>query len=401
MKLLYISYWSINDPLTISTVMPALSKLKRHFKSDRITLVTIERENANYPKYNIPYDFVDHVPLTPPAQQSFIATKTYEMVRVPKKIEALGRKLSVDLIYARTSLAGMLAYKVAKSLNVPFIVDSFEPHGDYMVNAGAWNETGLKYKYARKYLLRQMQSARYLITVTDHYRQYLHDHEHVPLDKLRVIPCTANLDKMVFLPSKRTEIRERLGISPSAKVAIYLGKLGGLYYEEEAFKILNQAFNFFTDLYVIMLGPNDKEKVLTQLEEYDIPKNRVHIDSVPKEEVAAYLSAADFAYSFVKPTPTGLFQSPVKHGEYWACGLPFITPDQISDDCEIIQSEGGGAVLSHDLSNIDACHEAILELIINPGYREEIRKLALKYKNESIIDDVLSGIARELLAENV
>ena len=111
---------------------------------------------------------------------------------------------------------------------------------------------------------------------------------------------------------------------------------------------------------------------------------------VPRNEVPAYLSAADYAYSFVRPTPTGLFQCPIKHGEYWACGLPFITPDRISDDHEVIRASGGGALLSHDLSNIRACHVEMGTILSDPHYRDKVRALAVKHKGLSMAADVYS-----------
>jgi glycosyltransferase involved in cell wall biosynthesis len=391
MKVLYISYWSINDPLTISSVMPTLPLLREHLRLERLTLVTIERQNANYPKYNIPYDFVDHVAISPKAQGNFLATKAYEMLLMPRQIGKICKANNIDLVYARCSLAGTIAYKINARLNIPFIVDSFEPHSDYMANCGAWEKDSWKYRYARKFEKLQMHQAKQLITVTANYRDYLASEEGVNPDKIAVIPCVTDLEQTKFKAELRERIRTKLNLGDST-TAIYLGKFGDLYYDDEAFKILKDGFEFFDDFRVILLTPTPKEHIQKQLRSYEIPEDRVYITSVPRSEVPSYLSAADFGYSFVRPHAASLFQCPIKHGEYWACGLPFITPDKIADDYRIIEREGGGSILAHDLSNLRATHEKISEIISNPNYRAEIRKLAVKYKSAAIADEVFSKI---------
>jgi hypothetical protein len=389
MKVLYISYWSINDPLTISSVMPTLKALRTFLGADRLTLTTVERKDANYPPYTIPFDFVDHVAITPKAQWNSLATKAYEMLVMPREIESVCRARQIDLIFARGSLAGTIACKVHERTKIPYIVESFEPHSEYMAQLGAWARDSWKYRYARKFELRQMQSARMLITVAHSYRDHLVAKEGVDPTRVAVVPCVVDLEEARFDSEQRHRIRKRLGLG-DAITAIYAGKFGGLYYEEEAFRVMRDAFDFFPDFRVVLLTPVARESILAHLDAQGIPRDRVHVQLVPRHEVPAYLSAADFAYSFHRPNPAALFLCPIKHGEYWACGLPFVVPRGVGDDSAVIEKEGGGALLDSSLSNIRACHEAIGRIIAAPGSRASVGQLAVRYKGEGIIADVLS-----------
>jgi len=391
MRVLYICYWSLSDPLTISSVMPTLPALKRHLGAERLTLVTIERGDADYAKYRIPYDFVDHIALEPIGQGGALFAKAHELLLMPGQIRRICLEQGMDLIFARCSLAGTIAYKVHKSTGIPFMVESFEPHSEYMANCGSWTRGGLKFRYARKYEKLQMQTARKLITVTQNYRDHLIKTEGVEESRIAVIPCVTDLESTRFDPALRREVRQRLGLG-QATTGIYVGKFGDLYYDEEAFTILQDAFAFFEDFHLILLTPTKPEQIRERLRARNIPVDRVHIASVARSEVPAYLSAADFAYSFVRPHAASLFQCPIKHGEYWACGLPFITPDGIGDDCRVIEAEGGGANLNRALTNIRRCHETIATMMAKPDYRDSIRQLAVKYKSVAIIDEVLSRI---------
>lgn len=391
MKVLYVCYWSLSDPLTISSVMPTLPALKKHLGAERLTLVTIERGDAAYAKYRTPYDFVDHIALEPMGQGGALFAKAHELLLMPRQIARICVKQGIDLIFARCSLAGTIAYKVHKSTGIPFVVESFEPHSEYMANCGSWTRGGLKFRYARKYEKLQMQTARKLITVTENYRDHLVKTEGVEESRIAVIPCVTDLETTRFDPVLRLKVRESLGLE-RATTGIYVGKFGDLYYDDEAFTILQDAFAFFEDFHLILLTPTKPEEIRARLRARDIPVDRVHIASVARSEVPAYLSAADFAYSFVRPHAASLFQCPIKHAEYWACGLPFITPDGIGDDCRVIEDEGGGANLNHGLTNLRQCHETIAAMMAKPDYRDSVRQLAVKYKSVDIIDAVFSRI---------
>lgn len=389
MKVLYVCYWSLSDPLTISSVMPTLPALKKHLGAERLTLVTIERGDAAYAKYRIPYDFVDHIALEPTRWGGALFAKAHELLLMPRQIKRICLEQGIDLIFARCSLAGTIAYKVHKSTGIPFVVESFEPHSEYMANCDSWTRGGLKFRYARKYEKLQMRTARKLITVTQNYRNHLVKTEGVEEGRIAVIPCVTDLESTRFDPVLRQTLRESLGLGQET-AGIYVGKFGDLYYDDEAFTILQDAFAFFEDFHLILLTPTKAERIRERLRARNIPVDRVHIASAPRSEVPAYLSAADFAYSFVRPHAASLFQCPIKHGEYWACGLPFITPYGIGDDCRVIENEGGGANLDHGLTNIRSCHETIATMIAEPDYRDSVRRLAVKYKSAAIIDTVFS-----------
>lgn len=391
MRALYICYWGLSDPLTVSSVMPSLVPLKQHLGLERLTLVTVERKGASYPRYNLPFDFVDHIPMTPMAGAGTLASKAYEMLMIPRRIAEICLKQGVDLVFARCSLAGTIAYKVHKSTGIPFIVESFEPHSEYMVNCGAWPKGGWRYRYAQRYEKHQVEHALKLITVTENYRRYLISAEGLDESRVAVIPCVTDLEQTRFDPELRERVRGRLGIG-GATAAVYVGKFGDLYYDDEAFTILEDAFAFFEGLQLILLTPTDPLRIRARLRAHKLPESRVHIASVARSEVPAYLSAADFAYSFVRPHAASLFQCPIKHGEYWACGLPFIAPDRIGDDYKVIASDRGGANLDHTLTNIRECHETIAEIIARPDHRASIRQLAVRYKGVDIIDRVYSQI---------
>ena len=84
--------------------------------------------------------------------------------------------------------------------------------------------------------------------------------------------------------------------------------------------------------------------------------------------------------------------SPIKNGEYWACGLPVITPSDIGDDSEILKESGLGIVVE-DIDNPTKYFRQLEELI-NTNNKDEIRKLAEKYRNPDIVNKTYEKLIR-------
>jgi hypothetical protein len=75
-----------------------------------------------------------------------------------------------------------------------------------------------------------------------------------------------------------------------------MGKFGYIYYDSEVFKIFKTTFDVFnSDMFLIILTPNEQTDVMKKLEAVSFPLNKVYVSKVPHSEVAAYLSSADFA----------------------------------------------------------------------------------------------------------
>jgi len=75
--------------------------------------------------------------------------------------------------------------------------------------------------------------------------------------------------------------------------------------------------------------------------------NRYTVKRAAFHEVPAYLSAADAAIAFYKPTLSRLATSPVKVAEYLACGLPVVLNAGVGDSDALIRNERVGTVIEN------------------------------------------------------
>lgn len=267
--------------------------------------------------------------------------KIYDFIHFPKQIKLLCETHQINLIIARGAPAGSLAFLVWKKLGIPFVVESFEPHADYMRAAGVWRAWDLRYIFQKHWEEKQKKIAKALITVAHNYKHQLIN-EGVAEDKLFVAPCA--VDTQMFYPDSdvREKMRNQFRIPANAKVGVYAGKFGGLYLEEEAFAIFKQAFEQIPDFYLLLLTNTNKQWLQKQIADFELPSKRIIINFVPYQSVNDYLNMADFAFALYKSNQVSPYLSPVKIGEYWAVGLPVIITPGLGDEKDFIEKDGLG-----------------------------------------------------------
>jgi hypothetical protein len=363
MRILFLSYWGVQEGLTSATVIPHLKILSENERVEKIIFCSIER--AHTPVSAVPIGKkIVHVPLFSQEQGSVLITKFKDFYSFPKQLEELCKTHRVDSIICRSSLAGSLGYLVSRRLKIPYVVESFEPHADYMIDSGIWSALDPRLWIQRYFERKIKKTAKVLLPVSQHYQQKLLA-EGVDPQHILLMPCCVSINDFLFSESTRLSVRNLHGIQDEDVVGIYVGKFGGIYYDEEAFELYAQAFSFFgARFFLMVITADDQGPLKAYIEKYKIPEDRVLIKKVPHREVADYLSSADFAFSTIKPAPSRKYCSPIKDGEYWANGLPILIEDHIGDDSGIIKRHGGGVIL--DRSNPLVAFRKIAE-ILNSG----------------------------------
>lgn len=343
-RILFLGYWNLSDGLTHSTILPHLRILKSMPQVQYLHFANTQREpieeNATKPLEEI------GIPYTPLFSKNLAINqfnKIYDFIHFPKQIKLLCETHQINLIIARGAPAGSLAFLVWKKLGIPFVVESFEPHADYMRAAGVWKPWDLRYFFQKHWEEKQKKMAKALITVAKNYKHQLIK-EGIAEDQLLVAPCA--VDTQMFYPDAdvREKMRNQFKIPAHAKVGVYAGKFGGLYLEEEAFAIFKQAFEQIPDFFLLLLTNTNTQWLQKQIAHFQLPSNRIIIDFVPYQSVNDYLNMADFAFALYKSNQVSPYLSPVKIGEYWAVGLPVIITPGLGDEKDFIEKDGLGFI---------------------------------------------------------
>lgn len=385
MRILYISYWGIDDVLTSATVIPNLALLRTY--SDTIVLCTVERSPVTSTPQLPPG--VIHLPVQNFLRLPRFLRKLTDYVRLYIVLLKIKRRYQITTVICRGAMAGSFGYLLYKRFGLPFYVESFEPHANYMVEGGTWRRNGIEHRIQSFFEKKQIQFATGLMPVTFNYQQELIMTHSVSPERVKVMPCCVDTDKFRFSKAARVNVRKRLQISDGTITGIYVGKFGDIYYDNESFEIFKTSFEVFEgNFFLIILSPESREEILLKSEKYGIPASRVFVSKVSHADVPDFLSAADFAFSLIRSTPSRRFCSPIKNGEYWANGLLILLTEGVGDDEHILGINDAGAVIN---TSVDSVKLGLLHIKkqINEKTREELNKkistLARQHRNFQII----------------
>jgi glycosyltransferase involved in cell wall biosynthesis len=387
-KVLYISYWSLSDPLTEATVLPNLKILKKYCAS--IHFATIERNRHQVPVsaevIHIPYHSLTGMP-------RFIQ-KISDVILVGLRLFFVARRKRIDTVICRGSMAAIFGVFLNRLIGLPFLVESFEPHADYMAEGNTWRKSGIEFRFQKWIESQCLARASFLMPVSQQYAQFLVSRGVSP-EKIEVMPCCVDTDRFRFSEEARVRLRAQLQIPDGTRVGIYVGKFGDLYLREEAFNLFRLALDSFkNNFFLIVLSPQDDEDIRIRLSEAGFQPTSFHVARVENSEVPSYLSAADFAFSLARPAPNRKYLSPVKNGEYWASGLPILISETGGDDDAIAEKNRAGVIFEITEPSIRSGLDAIREIISNGrnAVARNISPIAEQYRGFRIIEDAYERI---------
>ncbi len=149
--------------------------------------------------------------------------KIYDFIDFPKKLTKICKHENIDKIIARGAPPGAIAMKVSRRTGIPFYVESFEPHADYMLESGTWKKYDPRYVFQKKWERRQFKKATALMPVAENYKNQLVE-KNVDPAKIDVMPCCVPVEKFAFNDTARQKIRKELKCEDFV-TGIYTGKL--------------------------------------------------------------------------------------------------------------------------------------------------------------------------------
>jgi glycosyltransferase involved in cell wall biosynthesis len=180
-------------------------------------------------------------------------------------------------------------------------------------------------------------------------------------DKLTLIPNGSNAELFQFLPDARISLRDQLGLQ-NKFVIIYAGIHGiaqGLETVIEAAVQLKSQSN----IHFLFVGEGPvKQQIVNLANEYKLSNVTFHPE-VPRQQMPAFLSAADIALVPLRRLDLFTGALPSKMFDAWACQCPtIITIDGEAKDV-LIQAQAG---LFAEPEKPDEVVKAILHLKENP-----------------------------------
>jgi glycosyltransferase involved in cell wall biosynthesis len=221
------------------------------------------------------------------------------------------------------------------------------------VDAQHWRKDSVPYRMTKAAERRIFEETDAVVTLTERIWPIIKEWNGLRSRNVHhaVIPCCVDLSLFKFSDDDRARRRAELGLNDRFTI-VYSGSLDGWYLTEEMADFFAEFRRTRPAAHMLWLTNGSHDRVKELMSSRNVPAVRFSVLSVPAQEVASYLSAADAGLSFIKSCFSKLASSPTKNAEYLACGLPLIINAGIGDSDALIDDWNAG-VLLEDLTETE------------------------------------------------
>jgi glycosyltransferase involved in cell wall biosynthesis len=381
--ILVITYWSLDNALIHTYTLPYLRQIRDCLEKDaKIFLLTLSPPGTLQHEHNkaiVKRLANERIELINFTYYPFGFRMLFTFFLLFPYLISLSIFKNIRAIHAWCTPGGAIAWPISIFSGKPLVVDSFEPHAESMLEAGAWKKNSLSFRIL--FLLEKLQLKRAKEVICAAEGMIEHSQHLYHVKKTRYFIKPAGVDLQLFDPEKYPKQLPELSLKQH--VCVYAGKFGDLYLEKEVFDFFKTAYDHWKgEFSVILLTKHSREEIMAYCANSGFPYSHIHQRFVSHQHVPAYMNLAHFGICTIKPLPSKKYGTPIKNGEYWAMGLPIVIADNISVDSALVRENNIGYVLKAlSQSEYQNAVKEIEVLIRTPQLHKKIRTLAEEKRN--------------------
>jgi glycosyltransferase involved in cell wall biosynthesis len=369
----YVTYWSLNDPLCVSQTLPVVRALVAD--GYRVALVTFEQEPwahaAHRPesRRSLAGEGIAWIPLNYHKRPRLAAT-LYDILNGSMACCIARLRHGVRLFHGRGTVAATIAHLAARLTGSRFLNDADGPLADEYADAGVWLSGSVAHRLTRRIETHLLRRADAIAVLTTRRRDEVRA---LAAQEATVLPCAVDTAHFRFRDEEGRAHRVALGLTDP--VLVYAGKAGGWYLTDVMLDFAAAARREFGGGSLLVLTHDEPRRF-----SHGAAARGLHciVKKATREEMPGLLCAGHAGLSFVLPAPSKAAASPVKNGEYLACGLPVVTTAGIGDYSDLVSRRAVGVVVDRlDSAGLARACGLLRTLLEDPGLRERCRAAAL------------------------
>jgi glycosyltransferase involved in cell wall biosynthesis len=284
---------------------------------------------------------------------------------------SIARKGKIDIVHARGLIPALIAFIPAKLLNVKLFFDTRGLMAEKYVGGELLSKNGLLYKMMRWGENMLLEKCDFFTVETYRHAEIINKTSGHLSDKMDVIPCCVDMEKFDYVQSNNSSNLFKL---------VYLGKSETWYLISEMLDLFKVMCADMPNALFVFLTQNDPDLFFEAARAKGINDSQISVTKPERGEISGLLEEADAGIFFINSYKR-YNSSPVKFGEYLACGLPVVVNSGIGDCDEIVINERIGVVL-HEFSK-EGYKRALDELknLLSEGevLRKRCRDAAARY----------------------
>ncbi len=362
----------MTDPLGQSQVLPYLLGLSKY--GYKIFLISCEKSAVFLQNKPIIDNLIKDsgiswlpIPYTKNPPVLSTAMDVYKIKQAAKKIH---REHRIDMVHTRAGVPALIGLWMKKKYGIKFLNDIRDFYADSRVDGYMWNLKNplylIVYKYFKRKEAEQIALNDGIVCLTAAAEKVVRAlPEFVKDTPLEIIPCSADLE--LFNPAaiskeQTAQLKTQFGIQSGDTVFTYLGSISGLYLTDEVMHFCKIVSDKIPASKFLFIAPIRHKEIAEAAEKFGIPAEKMIIRKASRKEVPLFLSVSDYSMFFIRPCFSRKSQSPTKHGEIMAMGIPVITNRGIGDVEEIIETYQSGFVVK---AFSEEAYAAVVDKIIS------------------------------------
>lgn len=383
-RVLFISYNGIMEALGQTQVLPYLRVLAG--RGVRFTLLSFERQNAFSPQGILQCQQLRETLATAGIewhwlryhQRPSLMATMYDVLAGYRKASGLVRRNRIEMIHARSHIPAAIALGIKRRLGTKMIFDLRGLMAEEYVDSEHWREGSLPYRITKAAERRILAASDGIVTLTERIWPIIKEWEGLRGRAVHheVVPCCVDLSLFKFSEEERARRRSELGLGDQLTF-VYSGSLAGWNLTAEMADFFEVFLRQNHEAHLLWLTTGSHDHVKELMEARNVAPDNFTVLGVAAAEVPSYLAAADVGLALLKQSLSKIASSPVKNGEYLACGLPLVL-NPGAGDSDLLVNEWQAGVLIEDFSEDEYARAAreISAMVRDPRARERARLVA-------------------------
>ncbi len=340
-RILYISYDGMLEPLGQSQVLQYLERLAPDYKFFLISFEKLE-DRANQPRMKAMRERLKNagitwIPLPYHKSPSVLAT-AFDIATgfLVGLYVALSQR--IDVVHARSYVPALMALFIKRLTNTKFLFDMRGFWADERVDGKIWKKDSYLYRITKFLERRLLLISDHVVTLTNssvpvlETLGYLRDR----MPAITVIPTCTNLE-LFHPPLYRTNDFFIFG---------YVGSVGTWYLFDETLDFFKELTKRRPDARLLVVNRREHQQIRNAVIRAGIDLSRLELIASEHNDVPALIGRMHAAAALVRPDFSKIASAPTKVAEYLGCGVPCVSNIGVGDMHLILEENKVGVCLS-------------------------------------------------------
>lgn len=382
LRILYITYDGLLEPLGASQVLAYVERLAREFT---LTVLSFEKPGDidDSGRLDLLWRRLEAQGITWRAlvyhKRPAVLSTAWDIAQGLRAADRIAKAALPHVVHARGYVPALMALEVCRRTGAKFLFDMRGFWVDEKVEAGSWRKGGLLYRIGKRFERRFLARADAIVSLT-HEGVRLLPQLGLPPERgipIEVIPTCVDVQR--FQPGQKDSSRlAALGLSGTYVVGS-IGTLSNRYLRDDTLRYLAYLTRAIDGVKVLLVTRDDHAQLRRDALDAGLDPDRLVLTAADFADMPELVRLLDVGLFFMKPVFAQKSSAATKLAELLACGVPVIVNDGVADSSAIVRNERVGVVMPDtSRASFEASVPAVRTLLGDREVNARCRDVALR-----------------------